>query len=137
MYGRAKVTSGQSSYDQADLQINQDEPLVVFYNKCLPREPLSADLLRHNGCSASELSFDSSSLRISFQRTIRVPESKEQNNLPPGLGAFPLYNVAEFAHVLPQDMVEKGGLFFAMYRKFDQFGSRIGIFLQIVACCRA
>jgi len=121
MYSRVKVTSGQSSYDQTDLQINRDEPLVAFYNKCLPLQPLSADLPRHDGCSASELSFDSGSLRIAFQRTIRVPEGKEQNNLPPGLGAFPLYNVAEFAHVLPQDMVEKGGLFFAMYRKFDQF----------------
>ncbi|OJA13312.1 hypothetical protein AZE42_12741, partial [Rhizopogon vesiculosus] len=118
---RVMVTSGPSSYNQTYLRINQDEPLVAFYNKCSPCEPLSADLPRHgNGCSASMLSIDSGSLGISFQRTIRVPETKGLNKLPPGLGDFPLYNVAEFTHILPQDMVEKGGLFFAMYRKFDQ-----------------
>jgi len=117
-HARVMVTSGPSSYNQTDLQINQDESLVAFYNECLPREPLSADLPRHvNGCSASMLSIDSGSLTISFQRTIRVPETEGTNNLPPGLGAFPLYNVAEFAHTLPQDMVEKGGLFFAMYQR--------------------
>ncbi|OAX37000.1 hypothetical protein K503DRAFT_783946 [Rhizopogon vinicolor AM-OR11-026] len=117
-HARVMVTSGPSSYNQTDLQINQDESLVAFYNECLPREPLSADLPRHgNGCSASMLSIDSGSLTISFQRTIRVPETEGMNNLPPGLGAFPLYNVAEFAHTLPQDMVEKGGLFFAMYQR--------------------
>ncbi|OJA21656.1 hypothetical protein AZE42_09322, partial [Rhizopogon vesiculosus] len=117
-YARVMVTSGPSSYNQTDLQINQDEPLVAFYNKCSPREPLSADLPRHgNGCSASMLSIDSGSLGISFQRTIRVPETEGMNNLPPGLGDFPLYNVAEFTHILPQDMVEKGGLFFAMYQR--------------------
>ncbi|KAJ8594269.1 hypothetical protein M405DRAFT_838674, partial [Rhizopogon salebrosus TDB-379] len=118
-YSPVKVTSGPSSYDQNDLQINQDEPFVVFYNKYLPREPpLSAVLPRYinEGSAASNLVIDDS-LTISFQRTIRVPETQEPNNLPPGLGSFPLYNVAEFAHVLPQDMVEKGGLFFAMYQR--------------------
>jgi len=115
-----KLTSGESSYDQNDLQINQDEPLIQFFNKSLPRKPLSAELPRYgNECGANQLSIDSGSLIISFQRTIRVPETGKPNNLPPGLGSFPLYNVAEFSHVLPQDMVEKGGLFLAMYREFS------------------
>src|SRR5882757_11384973 len=81
---RVLVTSGPSSYNQRYLRINQDEPLVAFYNECLPREPLSADLPRHgNGCSASMLSIDSGSLGISFQRTIRVPETEGLNSLPP------------------------------------------------------
>ncbi|KAG1818121.1 uncharacterized protein BJ212DRAFT_1348834 [Suillus subaureus] len=113
-----KVTSGKSLYGPNDFQINEDEPLISFFNHCLPREPLSAKLPRHgNECSTDRLSVDSDSLQISFRRTVRVPETGEPNNLPPGLGAFPLYNVSEFSHVLPQDMVEKGGLFFAMYQR--------------------
>lgn len=113
-----KLTSGKSSYGPSDFQINEDEPLISFFNHCLPREPLSAKLPRHgNECGAGRLSIDCGSLDISFQRTVRVPETGELNNLPPGLGTFPLYNVAEFSHVLPQDMVEKGGLFFAMYQR--------------------
>ncbi|KIK33499.1 hypothetical protein CY34DRAFT_813561 [Suillus luteus UH-Slu-Lm8-n1] len=113
-----KLTSRKSSYGPNDFQINEDEPLISFFNHCLPREPLSAKLPRHgNECGAGRLSIDCGSLDISFQRTVRVPETGELNNLPPGLGTFPLYNVAEFSHVLPQDMVEKGGLFLAMYQR--------------------
>ncbi|KAJ8587983.1 hypothetical protein M405DRAFT_277481 [Rhizopogon salebrosus TDB-379] len=136
-YSRVFVTSGPSSYHQ-DFQINQDERLIAFYNKYLSLEPLSADLPRHrhsteHNASGSHISIDSGSLTISFQRTIRVPEAK-LNNLPPGFGNFPLYNVAEFARVLPEDMVEKGGLFLpafereAMWLRFTsdkQFAIRI------------
>ncbi|KAG0696834.1 hypothetical protein DFH29DRAFT_812543 [Suillus ampliporus] len=112
------LTSGKSSYDRNDLQINQHEPLITFFNHCLPREPLNAKLPRHgNKCGSDSLSIDSGSLTISFRRTIRVPETGKPNNLPPGLGSFPLYNVAEFSHVLPEDMIDKGGLFFAMYQR--------------------
>ncbi|KAG1727291.1 uncharacterized protein EDB91DRAFT_1253979 [Suillus paluster] len=117
-HSRVKLTSGKSSYDQNDLQINQDEPLITFFNHCVPHEPLTAELVPSgNKCDRSRLSIDSGSLTISFQRTIRVPDTGKPNQLPPGLGSFPLYNVAEFSHVLPQDMVEKGGLFFAMYQR--------------------
>ncbi|KAF8244153.1 ubiquitin-domain-containing protein [Wilcoxina mikolae CBS 423.85] len=117
-----KVTSGKSSYDQNNLQINEDEPLIFFFNKYLPRKPLSAELPRTNNSdvsSADNLSIDdnNSSLTISFERTIRVPDTGKPNNLPPELGSFPLYNVAEFSHVLPQDMVEKRDLFLAMYQR--------------------
>ncbi|CAN8095472.1 unnamed protein product [Discula destructiva] len=56
-------------------------------------------------------------LEISFQRTIRVPDNTDVSNLPPGLGRFPLYKVKDYAHRLPQDMVEKGGVFFPMHQK--------------------
>ncbi|KAG1845170.1 hypothetical protein F4604DRAFT_1819630 [Suillus subluteus] len=125
---RVKVTSGKSFYGPNDFQINEDESLISFFNHCLPREPLSAELPhRGNECSADRLSIDCGSLGISFRRTVRVPETGQPNNLPPGLGAFPLYNVSEFSHVLPQDMVEKGGLFFAMYQReamWLQFNSK-------------
>lgn len=56
-------------------------------------------------------------LRISFHRTIRVPDDNEQHELPPNLGRFPLFNVEAFKSSLPQDMVEKGGMFLPMYQR--------------------
>ena len=59
-----------------------------------------------------------SKLDISFQRTIRVPDGKGDSELPPGMGTFPLYSVANYSEKLPKDMAAKGGLFFPMYRTF-------------------
>lgn len=54
-------------------------------------------------------------LDISFQRTIRVPDGKGDSELPPGMGTFPLYSVANYAEKLPKDIAAKGGLFLPMY----------------------
>ena len=56
-------------------------------------------------------------MKINFQRTIRVPDNQEANELPPALGTFPLYSVSQYQDRLPQDVLAKGGLFFPMYRK--------------------
>lgn len=56
-------------------------------------------------------------LDISFQRTVRVPDNKEENFLPPSLGTFPLYSAANFSETLTPEMAMKGGVFFPMYRK--------------------
>jgi hypothetical protein len=54
-------------------------------------------------------------LKISFRRTIRVPDNQDVSVLPPNLGKFPLHKVREHAFNLPNDMVEKGGLFLPMH----------------------
>ncbi|KAF8436703.1 hypothetical protein BGX38DRAFT_1214059 [Terfezia claveryi] len=56
-------------------------------------------------------------LKISFHRTVRVPDDNQQHELPPSLGRFPLFNVAAFKSNLPPDMVEKGGMFLPMYQR--------------------
>ena len=58
-------------------------------------------------------------LRISFRRTIRVPDNHQDSYLPPDLGPFPLERISEYANRLPRDMAAKGGLFFPMYRKYQ------------------
>jgi hypothetical protein len=55
-------------------------------------------------------------LKISFRRTVRVPDTQESNYLPPNLGAFPLEAVSQHSNKLPRAMVAKGGVFFPMYR---------------------
>lgn len=51
-------------------------------------------------------------LKISFQRTIRVPDGKGDSELPPGMGTFPLYSVAGYKDKLPNAVAIKGGFFF-------------------------
>jgi hypothetical protein len=58
------------------------------------------------------------SLRISFRRTIRVPDNHQTSFLPPDLGAFPLKSVATYAKNMCASMTAKSGVFFPMYRKF-------------------
>jgi hypothetical protein len=53
---------------------------------------------------------------ISLRRTIRVPDNKTSYELPPDLGAFPIYNVEDFGSKLPPSIVETGGLFMPIYR---------------------
>ncbi|KAK6081120.1 hypothetical protein SCUP234_04773 [Seiridium cupressi] len=56
-------------------------------------------------------------LRVSFIRTVRVPDNATHSKLPPGLGEFPLYKVQDYAKQLPDEMVDKGGIFLPMYQK--------------------
>lgn len=57
-------------------------------------------------------------LDISFRRTFRVPDNKKSYELPPDLGAFPIYNVDDFTSKLPESIAVKGGVFIPIYRKF-------------------
>lgn len=56
-------------------------------------------------------------LNISLRRTIRVPDNAASYNLPPDLGAFPIYSVQEHQARLPDLLVKKGGIFIPIYRK--------------------
>ncbi|KAI1657025.1 hypothetical protein F4813DRAFT_361337 [Daldinia decipiens] len=56
-------------------------------------------------------------LRITFHRTIRVPENHKSVKLPPDLGTFSLFGIRDHAHKLPPSMVAKGGLFLSMYQR--------------------
>ncbi|KAI0551392.1 hypothetical protein F4679DRAFT_137452 [Xylaria curta] len=61
--------------------------------------------------------YRSQSLRISFQRTIRVPDNADEAKLPLNLGHFPLFKVCDFASKLPVDMAAKGGVLFPMHQR--------------------
>lgn len=59
------------------------------------------------------------SLKVSFERTIRVPDNHNTNALPPSLGQFPLYKTQDYVETLPKQMAAKGGLFMPMFRKLS------------------
>jgi hypothetical protein len=75
-------------------------------------------------------------LKISFRRTIRVPDNANVTSLlPPDLGAFPLYPIKKKPYLwgsywdpgsseltpmgleLPEHMRAKGGIYFPMHRR--------------------
>jgi hypothetical protein len=57
-----------------------------------------------------------SAATISFERTLRVPDNQAVNNLPPSLGQFPLFSVADYK-TMPEEMAKKGGVFLPMYQR--------------------
>jgi hypothetical protein len=57
------------------------------------------------------------SLKVTFRRTIRVPDNAQTFGLPPDLGKMSLFKVNQYAGNLPAAMAMKGGIFMPMYRK--------------------
>jgi hypothetical protein len=55
--------------------------------------------------------------RITFQRTLRIPDDGKIYPLPPGLGAFPVRRVAEYAGKVPESWRRHGGVFIPMYQR--------------------
>ena len=56
-------------------------------------------------------------LRVTFQRTLRIPDDGRTWPLPPGLGAFPLRRVEDYAHRVPRLWRERGGVMLPMYQR--------------------
>jgi hypothetical protein len=62
--------------------------------------------------------------RISFHRTLRIPDDGKDYPLPAGLGRFPIHRVEDFADKVPLDWLKEGGFFIPLYQKealFMQF----------------
>lgn len=55
-------------------------------------------------------------LDIVFNRTLRIPDDNKKYGLPPGIGAFPVEHVEDYAKNLPESWAEHGGVFFPMYQ---------------------
>jgi len=55
-------------------------------------------------------------LTITFERTLRIPDTDETYALPPGLGAFPLRHVDDFRSKIPPSWNEHGGVMMPMFQ---------------------
>ena len=53
---------------------------------------------------------------VSFQRTLRIPDDGQTYPLPPGLGIFPIFAVAEFAERLPAEW-SRGDAFIPLHQR--------------------
>ena len=54
--------------------------------------------------------------RISFQRTLRIPDDGRDYPLPPGFGCFPLRHVDDHAARVPKAWRRHGGVFLPMHQ---------------------
>lgn len=54
---------------------------------------------------------------VTFQRTLRIPDDGNNYPLPPGLGAFPILRVEDFADRVPDAWRERGGFIIPMYQR--------------------
>lgn len=62
--------------------------------------------------------------RISFHRTLRIPEDGRDYPLPAGLGRFPIHRVEDYAKKVPAKWLQDGGFFIPLYQRealFIQF----------------
>ncbi len=55
-------------------------------------------------------------LRISFQRTLRIPDDGSAYPLPPSLGAFPVRHVDDFAARVSPTWLQRGGVMLPMFQ---------------------
>ena len=55
--------------------------------------------------------------RISFHRTLRIPEDGRDHPLPAGLGRFPIHRVEDYAEKVPTRWLQEGGFFIPLYQK--------------------
>lgn len=56
------------------------------------------------------------SLKITFERTLRIPDDEKTYPLPPSLGHFPLRHVDDFNESVPLDWMRHGGVMLPMYQ---------------------
>lgn len=54
---------------------------------------------------------------VTFQRTLRIPDDGNTYPLPPGLGRFPVFRVADYLDLVPPLCRERGGAFIPMYQR--------------------
>jgi len=56
------------------------------------------------------------SLNIELQRTLRIPDDGKDYPLPPGLGAFPLRHIDDYARRVPESWLKRGGVLVPMWQ---------------------
>ncbi len=56
-------------------------------------------------------------LRVSFERTLRIPDDGREYPLPPGFGHFPLRHVEDYRKRLPTPHVGRGGVMLPMHQR--------------------
>jgi hypothetical protein len=83
--------------------------MSAHYISAMEQKPLKTEL-------KDDMIIVNDDLKISFRRTIRVPDNQQVSFLPPDLGAFPLKSVRRYEGRIGAEMSAKGGVFFPMWQ---------------------
>jgi hypothetical protein len=65
--------------------------------------------------------------RISFNRTLRIPEDGREYPLPAGFGRLPILRVEDYAQRVPEKWLEQGGFIIPLYQREALFLSFAGV----------
>lgn len=56
-------------------------------------------------------------VEITFQRTLRLPDTDETYPLPPSLGTFPMVKVQDYINDVPEHWAKRKGVIIPMWQK--------------------
>src|SRR3954464_15077388 len=56
-------------------------------------------------------------LRVSFHRTLRIPDDGKRYPLPPSLGTFPVHRIEDFRSAVPDAWRDHGGVFMPLWQR--------------------
>jgi len=90
--------------------------------------------LRATAKTNARISNAMSTLRVSFQRTLRIPDDGGEYPLPAGLGEFPVRSVDDFD--VPAEWLKRGGVMIPMYQSealWVRFSSKYPFALKVGA----
>jgi hypothetical protein len=115
-FKEVEVVSDKAAVDETHIHI--DEPLYVCSNR---REEFKFEILHDNMGTYAERRMNSlridDDLTIIFHRTVRMPDDDRLHALPASVGSFPLYNTEDYTDKLPDNILEKGGVFLPMWQR--------------------
>lgn len=85
--------------------------------------PIESDLglcISRTNSSMAENTFDEIIVgvhaKISFNRTLRIPEDGKTYPLPAGMGRLPIHRVEDYADKVPESWLKEGGYFIPLYQ---------------------
>ncbi|OOQ82021.1 hypothetical protein PEBR_40658 [Penicillium brasilianum] len=109
-YTELEIVSDKSAADETHIYIN--EALQAASN----RDQDVVFNIEYDGKGQNSLIIDDA-LQLVFHRTVRMPDDDRLHSLPASVGTFPLYNTEDYADRLPENILEKGGLFLPMWQR--------------------
>ena len=56
-------------------------------------------------------------LRVTFHRTLRIPDDGNRYPLPPSLGTFPIHRIEDFRSAVPDTWKQHGGVFMPLWQR--------------------
>ena len=97
----------------SDAQVHENQP-DTFKKRA---EPLEVCLGKKAGSQEFDEIMVGRFTRISFHRTLRIPEDGRDYPLPAGLGRFSIHRVEDYAEKVPEKWLIEGGFFIPLYQK--------------------
>ena len=113
------ITDSQSGFSPEWLKINRDHVLEQFYDTALRSDSTLQPTRVYKDATKLTVmdEYDGSSIDISLNRTLRVPEDGTVYDHPALFGPFPLLNVDLLQDKLPDLMAQKSGLLIPMFSR--------------------